>query len=102
MVSGKIPIKLTDKTCKQITDLVFGYLNDQLNPKMRRDFERHLDLCPDCVSFLKTYKKTIQASGTVSPAIIPAKVRNSILTFLRKQMRRVGAIILCYGAHFFA
>jgi hypothetical protein len=102
MVSEKIPSKLTNKTCKQVSDLVFGYLNDQLSPRIKRDFERHLDLCPDCVAFLKTYKKTIQASRTVNPAIIPVKVRNSILTFLRKQIRRVGAIILCYGAHFFA
>ena len=88
--------RLSNKTCKQIGDLVLGYLNNQLSPQIKRDFEQHLDICPDCVSFLNTYKKTVQVTGAVNPAEMPAKVRDNILTFLRKRIRRVSAILLYF------
>ena len=87
---------LTNKTCKQIADLVLGYLNNQLSPRIKRDFEQHLDICPDCVSFLQTYKKTVELTGAVNPVEMPAKVRDNILSFLRKRIRRVSAILLYF------
>ena len=87
---------LTNKTCKQIADLVLGYLNNQLSPRIKRDFEQHLDICPDCVSFLQTYKKSVELTGAVNPVEMPAKVRDNILSFLRKRIRRVSAILLYF------
>ena len=81
---------LTHKTCAQMTDLVLDYLNDELSPNVKRDFQRHLRICPDCVNFLNTYKKTVSATGTVRPEEIPARVSNNILAFLRKRMRQSG------------
>jgi len=81
------PKQLTNKTCKQITALVLAYLNDELSPRRKRDFQQHLKICPDCVNFFKTYKKTIQATGTLYADEMPAKVRNNIWQFLRKRLR---------------
>ena len=85
---------LTNKTCKQISDLVLGYWRDELSPSTRRDFERHLSVCPDCVSFLNTYKKTVGAAHSIEPEKMPHKVRANILRFLRKQLRSFGPILL--------
>jgi len=79
---------LTNKTCKQITDLVFDYLNDNLRPNVKRDFQQHLRICQDCVNFLNTYKKTVSVTGTFRPEEIPARVKNNILDFLRKRVRK--------------
>ena len=81
---------LTDKTCKGITDLVFGYVNDQLTPKVKRDFQRHLRICPDCVNFLNTYKKTASLTRSIRPEEIPPTVRSNILDFLRGRLRKSG------------
>ena len=81
---------LTNRTCKEITDLIFGYLNDTLSPTVRRDFQRHLRICPDCVSFLKTYKKTASVTRSIRAEGIPPRVRNNILDFLRGRMRKPG------------
>ena len=81
---------LTNKTCKQITDLVFNYLNDKLSPNVKRDFQQHLRICPDCVSFLNTYRKTVSVTRSVRPEEIPPRVRNNILDFLRGRMRKPG------------
>jgi hypothetical protein len=85
-------IILTNKTCKQMTDLVFDYLNDKLSSSMKRDFEQHLKICPDCVNFLKTYKKTVSVTRSVRPEEIPPRVRNNILDFLRRRVRKSGTI----------
>jgi anti-sigma factor RsiW len=81
---------LTNKTCKEITDLILGYLHGQLSPTVRRDFQRHLRICPDCVSFLKTYKKTASVTRSIRAEGIPPRVRNNILDFLRGGMRKPG------------
>ena len=78
----------TDRTCKEITALIQGYLNDTLSPSVKRDFKRHLRICPDCVSFLKTYKKTMAASRSLRLAEMPANVRDNILDFLRSRIRK--------------
>ncbi len=81
---------LTNKTCKQLTDLVSDYLNDKLSPTVTRDLQQHLRICPDCVNFLNTYKKTVSVTRSIRPEEIPPRVRNNILNFLRKRLRRSG------------
>jgi hypothetical protein len=88
MVTRKAASVLTDKTCKEITDLIFGYLNGTLRPAIKRDFQRHLRICPDCVNFLNTYKKTASATRSIRPDEIPPRLRNNILGFMRGQMRK--------------
>jgi len=82
---------LISKTCKQMTDLVFDYLNDKLNPSIKRDFERHLRICPDCVNFLNTYKKTVSVTRSLRAEEIPPRVQSNILGFLRGRMRNTNS-----------
>ena len=93
------PKKITTKTCKQITDLVFNYVHGRLASSLKRDFEQHLRICPDCVNFLNTYRKTVQATKSVVPEEIPPKVRTNILSFLRKRVRGNRACLLIGVAH---
>jgi Putative zinc-finger len=80
----------TNKTCKQMTDLIFDYLNDKLSPTVKRNFQQHLKICPDCVNFLSTYKKTVSVSRSIRSEEIPTRVRNNILNFLRLRTRKSG------------
>ena len=82
---------LTNKTCKQIADLVFNYINDTLAPRVKRDFNQHLTICPDCVAFLNTYRKTVAVTRSVRAEEMPANVRDNILDFLRRRPRRKPA-----------
>jgi Putative zinc-finger len=88
MAARKAAKVSTNKTCKEMTDLIFGYLNDTLNGTVKRDFKRHLRICSDCVNFLNTYKKTAATSASLPPEAIPAKVRENILEFLRNRIRK--------------
>lgn len=92
----------TNKTCKQMTVLLDAYLHDTLSRKLKRDFEQHLSICPDCVSFLNTYKKTVAATRSLDPDTLPTKVRNNVLAYLRKRMRQIGAFLLCTASQLLA
>ena len=87
----------TNKTCRQMTDLVLNYLEDKLSPGVKRDFQQHLRICPDCVNFLNTYKKTVAVTRAVAIEEIPQKVRNNILTFLRKRIHGLGSYPFVIG-----
>jgi hypothetical protein len=90
---------LSATTCKQIAELMADYLNDKLRPKVKEDFQKHLNLCPDCVNFLNTYKKTVQSAATLRAEEIPPKVRDNVLAFLRQKLRTVSALVIYLIAH---
>jgi anti-sigma factor RsiW len=50
----------TVQTCRDATDLLLDFVSGELDFKTNIEFERHLEVCPDCVAFLNTYKKTIE------------------------------------------
>jgi hypothetical protein len=85
---------LSDKTCKQIADLMADFLTDKLRPVVKQEFAKHLSTCPDCVNFVNSYKKTVQSTATLRAEEIPPQVRDNILGFLRKKLRRISAIVL--------
>ena len=35
-------------------------MSGELDPETTLEFEKHLEVCPDCVAFLNTYKKTVE------------------------------------------
>jgi anti-sigma factor RsiW len=70
-------------TCKKATSLIGAYVRANLSPEMNLLFEEHLRACPDCVSFLSTYKKTIELARsfleTYSPTQSLARIRSCIV-----------------------
>ncbi len=96
------PAAPSEKTCRQMIDLVLDYLTNKLSPRVKREFEQHLGICPDCVNFLQTYKKTVAVTNSVKPTDIPANVHDNILSFLHKRVRRMGALLLYIVTQLFA
>ncbi len=47
-------------TCQELIDFLSGYLEEALTPAQQFEFERHLAVCPSCVNYLDTYKKTLE------------------------------------------
>jgi anti-sigma factor RsiW len=49
-------------TCRELADFIMDYLSGELAPESRTSFEEHLAVCPNCVSYLSTYKATVHLS----------------------------------------
>ena len=52
-------------TCKDFVGFLADYLEDSLSAEQRRVFDAHLEACPACVTYLKTYQETIQLGQAV-------------------------------------
>ena len=76
-------------TCREFADFVMGYFDGQLDTEARARFDRHLSLCPDCVSYLQQYRDTVQAGQAAFddelPAAVPDDLVRAILDARRQQ-----------------
>lgn len=75
-----------DLTCQQVTDLILNYARGELPPRTAVALKAHLRGCPDCVAFLATYTKTIQATNSFRYETIPPTMRTRIRHFLRTKI----------------
>jgi anti-sigma factor RsiW len=46
-------------TCREFADFLADYLSGELSPATQSQFEQHLSVCPNCVSYLTAYKLTV-------------------------------------------
>lgn len=74
--------RVDDLTCQQVTALLVEYVTDTLAPETRRVLQEHLRDCADCLVFLRTYRATIRALGTVHYEDMPAALQERLRSFL--------------------
>ena len=76
-------------TCQQLIDFIMGYLDNELPPDQRAEFDRHMAACPSCVDYLKTYEKTVLlakacAADDPTPDDVPESLVQAILEARKK------------------
>jgi anti-sigma factor RsiW len=56
-------------TCREVIEFLMSYLDGELSPEVRAEFERHLAVCSSCVAYLDSYRQTIALtqSGAAAP-----------------------------------
>ena len=73
--------------CDDITDLILDYLTEALPPGTALEFEEHMRMCPDCVAFLNTYKKTVQVTRSLRYEDIPPAMEKRVRQFLAQKVK---------------
>jgi putative zinc finger protein len=58
-------------SCKQVTHELSNYIDDQLDPEMRRRIAEHLSLCNRCAVVLDTLRKLLYIAGDESMFVLP-------------------------------
>lgn len=48
--------------CSEVLELLWAYISGELPPEQAHEFDRHLAVCPSCVAYLDSYRKTIELS----------------------------------------
>ncbi len=78
-------------TCKELIDFLGDYLESGLAPPQRREFDRHLAVCPSCINYVESYKATIllgkaafDCPDDAPPPEVPAELIAAILAARRK------------------
>ncbi|MDH3972772.1 MAG: zf-HC2 domain-containing protein [Deltaproteobacteria bacterium] len=72
--------------CEDLIELINDYLEGEMNPQFKEEFERHIDDCSSCLAFFETYKKTKELTGEISCKEIPDQVQSRIKDFLKSKL----------------
>jgi anti-sigma factor RsiW len=80
-------------TCREFIDFLMDYLDGALGAGERARFDEHLAECPDCVSYVATYRAAVALGKAVFadpnetvPETVPDELVNAILA-ARKSAR---------------
>ena len=76
-------------TCRECTQLLYDFLDSNLEPETARRLEEHLADCPPCLHFLNTYRSCSAMSQKLRdrPVEIPLKLAERIKDFLKSELR---------------
>lgn len=66
-------------TCQQLIDFIGRYREDELSGDERTEFDRHLEICPSCVAYLKTYEQTVLLAKASADKPVPPDVPESLV-----------------------
>ena len=70
-------------TCKELVELVTGYLEGSLRGRRRRRFESHLAACHGCTRYVAQMEATIRATGALTEEQVTAEQRTVLLAAFR-------------------
>lgn len=76
-------------TCRELIDFIAAYLDDELPQDLRARFDVHLGVCPDCVTYVASYRETLRlergafAAEDAIPADVPEELVRAILAVRR-------------------
>lgn len=71
--------------CQECVELLVDYLEGELAVERARALDIHLEMCPSCVSFVRTYKGTVDVARTLPLDEIPPELTQRLLDFLRRE-----------------
>lgn len=72
-------------TCRELAEFLLAYINGELSPAETSEFDRHMKVCPACVKYVDSYKKTIHlgkaafSDETKIPTNVPEALVQAIL-----------------------
>jgi anti-sigma factor RsiW len=70
-------------TCRELVELVTGYLEGALTPKEREGVEAHLQKCGGCSEYVEQMRQTIQLTGKLGEDDVPPDARETLLAAFR-------------------
>jgi len=68
--------------CRAVVKLLADYLERQLRPDLRAEFEAHLQQCPDCVAQLRSYESTVSMLRSLRDDDLPPDLRLRVKSFI--------------------
>jgi anti-sigma factor RsiW len=80
----KLPARKEPLVCREVVELVTGYLEGPLSRRERRRFEAHLADCPHCTEYLAQMRATIRLTGRLEPDDLSAEMRDDLGELYRR------------------
>jgi predicted anti-sigma-YlaC factor YlaD len=75
-------------SCQNVVDFCVDYLEGVMPEEEQGRFQRHLQICSDCVTFFETYRRTAEISRQALAAEMPEGVKETIRSYLRSRCQK--------------
>jgi anti-sigma factor RsiW len=72
-----------DLVCREVVELLNGYLDDALPADIRAAVEAHLAGCDGCTMVLEEFRQTIAMTGELTEDQVTASQRETLLAAFR-------------------
>ena len=72
-----------DLTCKELVELVTGYLDGSLRGRRLRRFQAHLAACDGCTGYVAQMEATIRATGALTEEQVTDEQKTVLLAAFR-------------------
>src|SRR4051812_12373171 len=80
-------VRRDEMNCGEVTNLMEGYLDGELDPITNQRIERHLRDCPACEQAYQAHSALIRAIETATPYYrTPVELRQRIQSSLREEI----------------
>ena len=73
--------------CHDLVGLLADYVEHNLPPEVYAELERHLALCPRCVSQLNTYRSTVSLLRSIKDEDLPPELRCTLKAFINRKCK---------------
>lgn len=74
--------------CKDIVENIMGYIDAELDDKTLEALEKHLDECPECMAFVRTYKKMLELTGKLRErTFVTPEIRQRLKELLKSKLK---------------
>jgi len=73
----------TDLVCREVVELISGYLDDALPADVRAAVDAHLAGCDGCTMVLEEFRQTIALTGMLTEEQVTREQRDILLAAFR-------------------
>ena len=77
--------------CKIFYEKISAYLDGELDAETCKNIDRHLKVCPKCLSCFESLKKTIEISRKFPREKVPKEIRERLRAVLETCLSRKSA-----------
>jgi predicted anti-sigma-YlaC factor YlaD len=81
-------------TCEQLTTFIPDHLAGKLDGETTLAFAQHLQACSDCLPFLNTYRKTIDAVRSLRDTDIPPELYDRVRQSRQRRRNDQGSMCI--------
>ncbi len=82
--------------CRELVNLLADYLDGSMDPLLAGELEGHIELCDECLHFLRTYDTTRIVAREVRIEEIPEEFREKLRSFVLEKIREGSEAIRKY------
>ncbi len=77
-------------TCKRFLQELNEYLDEDLDPEVRSELQRHVNECPNCWVVCNTTEKTLKVFKGMDCKPVPADIQHRLLDALQRRIAERG------------